>query len=297
MGQSGWNLQFVKNMHTIIRNFFWKARMPMLKRFKIILCTFLMGVILCTAPVQAACSLNPLIQHPVSTEFLLDADCIMDIISTNPEFAVMCRLYNIPKKNKIYTTQALNEFRYHLFERFGYVDIVALSEAIRYKEKNGLIYLYLEPVYLRTIQKSALSQESVQKILKKLKITKKVNQVVACKRIARWMVHNYEYDIRTKFDYDLNRLMKTKKMVCHGYASIFYALVKECGIDVHYVITEDHAFNYVIVKGQKYYYDITYACGDTYIDGDTGESWVRVNKKYVHSKKNLHPKDPVIDEY
>ena len=269
----------------------------MQKRLLLFLFVLFIGLSSCNAQVQAACTLVPKEQHPVPAGFQDDVTCMMNAIATNPEFVVSCKLYDVPRTGKVYTKEAANKLRHHLFERFGYVDIVALNHAIEYENREGFLYLYLEPVYLRTIQESALSRESAQKILKKLKITKKVSQVAACKRIARWMVQNYDYDIRKVFDYDLKHMMKTKKMVCHGYASIFYALAKECGVDVHFVLTEDHAYNYVMIKGRRYDYDVTNACGDKYKDRRTGQTQTTVIKKYIHAKKLLYPKTPAKDVY
>lgn len=268
----------------------------MLKKINSLLCTFLIGTILYTTPIQAACSFVPITQHPVSAEFQLDADCIMNAIATNPEFVIECKLYDVPAYNKVYTNQSLMDLQHHLFERLGYIDVVALNNSIWYGLIDGVPYLYVEPVYLRKLQKTSLSRKSAQKILKKLKISKSTSQVAACKKIARWMVKNYRYDIRTTHDYDIKRMMKRKKMVCHGYASIFYALAKECGVDVHYIITKDHAYNYVIINGKRYDYDVTYACG-TKVTKEDGTTWIKVNKKYVHSKKRLHPNDPIVEEY
>jgi transglutaminase/protease-like cytokinesis protein 3 len=124
-------------------------------------------------------------------------------------------------------------------------------------ENNGEIYF--EPIKLNTIKKTAVSRKAIKKRLKKLKITKMTYWKTACRRISTWIAKNYSYDKKQVWEYDLQKIWKKKKTVCHGYASIFYAMAKECGYDVHYVETNSHAFNYIVKNGKKYFYDVTSA--------------------------------------
>lgn len=271
-----------------------KVRFFMPKKFLICgLCMFFTVLCIAGTQAQAACSFRPVESHPVPTAFYNDAECLYSIMKNNVEFAVMCELYSVPEKDKMYNTETLKQFRYHFWERFGYVDWAALVNATEYKEKDGRVYIYLEPVFLQKLEKTSISKEKIRKIIKKLKITSKTSEKTACYRIAKWLIQNFTYDERGVYDFSLSHQMKTKKIVCHGYASLFYALAKECGIDVHYVSSAEHAYNYIILNGKKYYYDVTNA--DTYDTPIKKEKKVP-DKTYLHQKRNMD-KGKILDEF
>ena len=143
------------------------------------------------------------------------------------------------------------------------LDAIRMSVAPAY-EPNGSIYvLEYNPFIIQTILTSALPRAQIREQLKKLHITKKTPWKVATKRISKWIVKTFRYSNSYKWCLDLAEMWETKRAVCHGYASVFYAMAKECGLDVHYVCaknsTYNHAYNYIVKNRQKYYYDITWA--------------------------------------
>lgn len=125
--------------------------------------------------------------------------------------------------------------------------------------KDDFAKLYCNPIKLSKIPSKSLSKNKARKQLKKLKISKKTNWKTACKKISKWICTTFRYDEKYTNEYNLNKIWKKKKTVCHGYASIFYAMAKECGLNVYYAETDNHAFNYIIQNGVKYYFDVTRA--------------------------------------
>lgn len=75
----------------------------------------------------------------------------------------------------------------------------------------------------------------------------------------------------TKYDYNYNIIshsayaaMINHSAVCQGYATLYYRLLKECGLNVRIIVSEEinHAWNAVYYKGKWYMIDTTWNDSD-----------------------------------
>ena len=88
-------------------------------------------------------------------------------------------------------------------------------------------------------------------------------------KINNWMVDNLEYNLEeSSHNGNLYGALKNKKVVCEGYARLFKSfmdkleipcvLVSGEGIDLETNSSENHAWNYVYLKGNWYAIDVTW---------------------------------------
>ena len=111
------------------------------------------------------------------------------------------------------------------------------------------------------------------------------------KYIHNYLIDTIQYqdDLTQNNVYDIYGALVEKKCVCEGYAKAFQYLMNEIGIENTIVIgtgtnsrnqTENHAWNYVKLKGQWYAVDVTW--DDPII---TGGGWLTNKSRYKYFLK------------
>lgn len=124
------------------------------------------------------------------------------------------------------------------------------------------------------------AEQSEQEILNS--ITEQ-NDYYKIMKAHNWIVENVEYNMdESNFNANLYGALKDKKVVCEGYARLFKSLmdkmdipcilVSGTGIDAETGKRENHAWNYVYLKGNWYAIDVTWddpvIVGDGYVSKD-----------------------------
>lgn len=112
------------------------------------------------------------------------------------------------------------------------------------------------------LNSSASNQKKVNKIIKKLKLTRKTSESDAVKKINNYLIKTISYDYSCK-GYRLSDALKGKS-TCSGYARAFCAIGKTVGLDAKYIagtgITTKqsgfHAWNSVKIGNSTKYLDI-----------------------------------------
>lgn len=125
--------------------------------------------------------------------------------------------------------------------------------------------------YLSDADQEAQMDQAVANLLKTLDLSGKTDYQ-KIKAIYDYICSNITYDYDNLYDdsYTLKHssyaALINKKAVCQGYASLFYRLALEAGIDAR-VISGDsngpHAWNIVKIEGSYYNLDSTWDAGNT----------------------------------
>ena len=78
-----------------------------------------------------------------------------------------------------------------------------------------------------------------------------------------YICRNFEYDGSLECD-DLYDFLKYGKGTCQSYAAAFMAIMRECGIESHFVASDaiSHIWNYVKLDGEWYHADLTWDDND-----------------------------------
>ena len=109
-------------------------------------------------------------------------------------------------------------------------------------------------------------EQSENEILNTITEKNDYNKVL---KIHNWIVDNLEYNLQdSSNNVNIYGALKDKKVVCEGYARLFkslmdkleipYILVSGEGIDLDTGNSENHAWNYIYLKGNWYAIDVTW---------------------------------------
>lgn len=95
--------------------------------------------------------------------------------------------------------------------------------------------------------------------------------------IHDYICDNFSYDPSMQSD-DLYSFFLTGRGTCQSYAYAYMAVLRECGINAHYVASDaiEHIWNYVNIDGMWYHVDLTW--------DDTGE---KVSRRHFLCSDNV----------
>lgn len=121
--------------------------------------------------------------------------------------------------------------------------------------------------YWTTPQQEAELDVEIEKLVQQLELKSDLTDYQKVSAIYNYICSNVTYDYEHKED-DSYALKQTayaavvnKTAVCQGYATLFYRLALEAGVDCRYITGfagEYHAWNLVKLDGQYYYTDVTW---------------------------------------
>jgi glucan-binding YG repeat protein len=158
--------------------------------------------------------------------------------------------------------------------------------------------------YYATKKQEDAVTKKVDEIVKGFKFTSKTSDKEKCDAIYDYITKNVKYDNKNLHNEDYTLKFSTyaalinKTAVCQGYASLFYRLARECGLEARVITGESHSENHVwnIVKIGKYYYyvDATWDAGlidyNYYLKGKNDFTGHTANKEYTTTTfKNEYP--------
>ena len=130
-----------------------------------------------------------------------------------------------------------------------------------YKSKNGGEATF-NVSYFTSKTKQAKALDKIERVAKKIKKKYPDSQYKQIKNVHNYVVGQTKYDSREADRYSIYGVMYDGRAVCQGYAMTTYYLLKELGIDVHYVTGftggENHAWNKVKLNGKWYNLDTTW---------------------------------------
>lgn len=77
--------------------------------------------------------------------------------------------------------------------------------------------------------------------------------------VHNYICENFSYDESLLGD-DLYKMITSGKGTCQGYTDLYSAILRECGIESHFVASDTvaHIWNYVKVDGEWYHSDVTW---------------------------------------
>ncbi len=140
--------------------------------------------------------------------------------------------------------------------------------------KIGSMYYYDIPLYIKyytTRSQEKIVEDSVKKIIKGFNFNKDTTDKEKCDKIYRYITANIKYDYANLNDdsytlkYTAYAALVNKTAVCQGYATLFYRMAKECGLNVRVISGtsrgDGHAWNIVKLDGMYYYLDSTWDAG------------------------------------
>ncbi len=87
--------------------------------------------------------------------------------------------------------------------------------------------------------------------------------------IHDYLVVNHSYDVNSQIR-NIYEFFKEGKGVCQGYAQAYAYLLKKCGVEVGYALSDemDHMWNMVKIDGEWYHVDVTF---DDPLQKETGD--------------------------
>lgn len=187
------------------------------------------------------------------------------------------------------------EFSHYVFEKkyakMGLFDLNGFRSSFQYCKYD---YAYIDPVLYFEITENTISDKTLESILQSLKITTKTSKKQCADKIAAWIYKKFRYSLKEASHYNIKSQYNRKRMACHGFATLFYGLCKKCGLEVHYVETLYHAYNYIIIKGKRYYYDTSTACQRIHATKKKKKQKA-YKKKYLGNKKKPIPDRILFD--
>lgn len=187
------------------------------------------------------------------------------------------------------------EFSHYVFEKkyatIGLFDLNGFHSSLQYCKYN---YAYIDPVLFFETTENTIPDQTLESILNSLKITAKTSEKQCADKIAAWIYKKFRYSLKEAGNFNVKSQFNRKKMACHGFASLFYGLCKKCGLDVHYVETMYHAYNYITIRGKRYYYDVSTACQRIHATKKKKKK-LAYRKRYIGNKKKPIPDRILFD--
>jgi len=130
-------------------------------------------------------------------------------------------------------------------------------------EDRGIKIVSDYPNFLEEIKSI---NEVLNTIIEEINISNNLSKQEIINKVLLYVINNYDYDFMSYFKeigttyYNNGYLYGTfndKKVVCGNYAAMFSALLKRVGIDVYFVMDDNHAWNLIGLDGKYYAMDIT----------------------------------------
>ena len=162
-------------------------------------------------------------------------------------------------------------------------DYMALTHAgwqcnIHVKYKNGYYkyYLVYTVKYKTTYAQEKKLKDKIKSFKKSYNPSKKSNfekiydiHEFICDNVTYDHAHfdNSYYRQNYLLQYTAYAAMLNKTAVCQGYATLYYKMLKECGINNRVIVSQqlNHSWNYIKLNGKWYHMDVTW-------DDNSGEA-------------------------
>lgn len=129
----------------------------------------------------------------------------------------------------------------------------------------GYVEFNINLKYLSTYEEELLVDKKVKEVLDKLNVYD-ANDYEKVKAVHDYIVKNIEYDHSLK-NYTAYNAIIEENVVCQGFASLTYKMLKELGVEVRIVSgrsnNQDHGWNIVKLNDKWYNIDNTWDEGET----------------------------------
>jgi isopentenyldiphosphate isomerase len=114
--------------------------------------------------------------------------------------------------------------------------------------------------YLDSAQQEKETTAAIKKLESKLGIKKSDSTYKKIYTIYEYLAKHisYDYDDTTDLPYTAYDAVINGKAVCQGYATLFYRILLDYGIDNRIIVSKTHAWNLVKVNGKYYECDLTW---------------------------------------
>ena len=108
-------------------------------------------------------------------------------------------------------------------------------------------------------------------VIASLGFTEKTSGYDRLRAVYDWIGGNVEYDYDAVANYDVERMkfdqtaysaIINRKAICGGFAHLCYYMMWRCRIPCRIIVSNDHAWNLVWLRGAWYSVDVTYDSGD-----------------------------------
>jgi hypothetical protein len=151
-----------------------------------------------------------------------------------------------------------------------------ITPAVQQQEAGYLLSFTYCPVYYTTAQQEAQLDGAVEALLQQLDLWdatdyQKVSAIYdyICQTVVPYDTHNFDYMSGYRLPHSAYSALVLKTAVCQGYATLFYRLCLELGVDNRLIAgtshRQSHAWN--IVRLGDLYYNV-----DTTWDADNAQS-------------------------
>ncbi len=156
------------------------------------------------------------------------------------------------------------------------VDWSARGTVRRYDDGREEITYKFTFTYYTTAEQERALEEAVDLTLDEIGVSESLSDYDNVKKIYDYICENVMYDNNNLKDdsytlkYTAYAALVNKTAVCQGYATLFYYMVKEAGVDARIIsgmgkgVT--HAWNIVMLDEEYYYLDATWDAGKTDYD-------------------------------
>lgn len=171
--------------------------------------------------------------------------------------------------------------------------------SVKYSGGYYKYYIVYTMKYKTTYAQEKKLNAKIKDFKKKYKPEKKSNfekiydiHEYICDNVTYDHYHQNYYKDSYLLQYTAYAALMNKTAVCQGYATLYYKMLKECGINCR-VITSyqiNHAWNYIKLSGKWYFMDVTWDDGNGESNGNYMTYFMKgTNDFYDHSASDYSP--------
>ena len=136
-----------------------------------------------------------------------------------------------------------------------------VSGQMSYSYKAGGHVLALKPTYIFKGEDAFLAWEECRTQVREIAsmAQKYLSHYRKAEFLHDYICLNFEYDETLEND-SIYSFLKSGKGTCQAYAQLYMAVLRECGIESHFVASDtiEHMWNYVKIDGEWYHTDLTW---------------------------------------
>ena len=130
-----------------------------------------------------------------------------------------------------------------------------------YSYKPGGYVISLKPGYIFEGEAAFIAWDECRGRVREMatEANRYISQYKKAEFLHDYICLNFEYDDTLESD-TIYEFLKSGKGTCQAYTQLYMAVLRECGIDSHFVASDtiDHMWNYVEIDGEWYHADLTW---------------------------------------
>ena len=152
------------------------------------------------------------------------------------------------------------------FDSFGFYLDSKLDRDIEENRKGAFSLSFTDengaqPIYLFEGEEAFLAWDECRARVREIasEANKYLSRYKKAEFLHDYICEHFEYDETLKND-SIYSFLKSGKGTCQAYTQLYMAVLRECGIESHFVASDtiEHIWNYVRIDGEWYHADLTW---------------------------------------